>query len=282
MISIRNMREADIPGGIRLCRAAGWNQLEQDWRFFLDMPEGDAFVAVDEQENIVGTVASMRYQDKFGWVAMMLVDPERRRQGIAMLLMQHVLNELKDLRSIKLDATPAGREVYVRLGFKDEYVLTRWICDQSHTEEERQPGIASMTADDLENVLRIDNKVFGADRRELIQYFVNDEPRFAHVLIKDGQLVGYCLGRKGFNYYSVGPVIAPGADDAQKLISAAMAQARDKLLIIDVPQQHQVLGQWLQQVGFKQQRDLIRMYLGSNESPGLPEMQFSILGPAFG
>lgn len=282
MISIRKMQVADIPGGIRLCRAAGWNQLEQDWKIFLDLPGGDAFVAVDQQENIVGTVASMRYQDKFGWIAMMLVDPEKRRQGIAMLLMRHVLNELKDLRSIKLDATPAGREVYVRLGFEEEYVLTRWICDRSIDATQTSPNTRMMKEDDLTRVLAIDKKVFGADRRELIQHFLNDEPRFAHVLIKDGQLVGYCLGRKGFNYYSVGPVVAPGANDAQQLISAAMARARDKLLIIDVPQQHEELALWLQKAGFRQQRDLIRMYLGTNESPGVPQMQFSILGPAFG
>jgi predicted N-acetyltransferase YhbS len=276
------MEESDIPAGIRLCRAAGWNQLEQDWKMFLDMQGGDAFVAADEHGNIVGTVASMRYQNKFAWIGMMLVDPERRRQGIAMLLMQHILEELKDLRSVKLDATPAGREVYLRLGFKDEYILTRWLCDQSLILGENHDNVRAMTEDDLQAVLDLDRKVFGAERSELIKHFWREQPGFARVLIKENKVVGYTFGRKGFSYYSIGPVVATGTSDAQKLIATVMSQAHDMLMIIDVPQQHEALAQWLSEVGFKKQRDLIRMYRGSNEWPGMLENQFSILGPAFG
>ena len=28
----------DIPDGLRLCRASGWNQVEEDWRVFLTSP----------------------------------------------------------------------------------------------------------------------------------------------------------------------------------------------------------------------------------------------------
>lgn len=282
MTSIRRMRDADIPEGIRLCRAAGWNQLEQDWKIFLDMEGGDAFVATDHEDRIAGTVAAMRYQNKFAWIGMMLVDPEKRRQGIALLLMQHVLEELKDVSSVKLDATPAGREVYLKLGFRDEYTLTRWLLDKSSVSETTISDVRLMTDDDLPVVLQIDQKIFGADRTGLIKHFRQAEPSFARVLTKENKVTGYCLGRKGFSYYSIGPVVAADAADASKLISAVMSYAHDALIIIDVPQQHESLAQWLSDGGFKKQRDLIRMYRGSNEWPGTPEIQFSILGPAFG
>jgi ribosomal protein S18 acetylase RimI-like enzyme len=224
----------------------------------------------------------MRYENKFAWIGMMLVDPERRRQGIAMLLMQHVLDVLKDLRSVKLDATPAGREVYTRIGFQDEYILTRWLCDQPVVVEENREDVRSMTEDDLQAVLEIDQKVFGAQRNELIKHFWRDQPSFALVLIKENKIAGYSLGRRGFSYYSIGPVVAPDADGAQQLIAGVISEACDMLIIIDVPQQHEALAQWLSAVGFRRQRDLIRMYHGSNEWPGMPENQFSILGPAFG
>ena len=35
---LRAMTMEDIPGGLRLCRAGGWNQLEEDWRLFIDSP----------------------------------------------------------------------------------------------------------------------------------------------------------------------------------------------------------------------------------------------------
>jgi hypothetical protein len=102
------------------------------------------------------------------------------------------------------------------------------------------------------------------------------------VLIKENKVAGYCLGRKGFSYRSIGPVVAADTAEASKLVSAVMADARDALIIIDVPQQHKNLAEWLSGAGFKKQRDLVRMYRGSNEWPGVPEIQFSILGPAFG
>ena len=39
------MTEEDIPAGMGLCRAAGWNQLEEDWRVFLRSPGSGAFFA---------------------------------------------------------------------------------------------------------------------------------------------------------------------------------------------------------------------------------------------
>jgi hypothetical protein len=199
-----------------------------------------------------------------------------------MLLMRHVLEELKDLPSVKLDATPAGREVYLRLGFKDEYILTRWLCDQPAIAERNFSDVRPMTGNDVQAVLDLDRQVFGAERSELVDYFRREQPAFARVLIKENQLAGYCLGRKGFSYYSIGPVVAPDVADARKLISSVMTQVRDVLIIIDVPQQHEGLAEWLAGAGFRKQRDLIRMYYGSNEWPGMPEIQFSILGPAFG
>ena len=36
----REMTISDIPAGLRLCRAARWNQLEPDWRVFLEARPG--------------------------------------------------------------------------------------------------------------------------------------------------------------------------------------------------------------------------------------------------
>ena len=41
---IRPMTTHDIPAGLRLSREAGWNQLEQDWRMFLEFPNSGGFV----------------------------------------------------------------------------------------------------------------------------------------------------------------------------------------------------------------------------------------------
>jgi hypothetical protein len=45
MIRLRPLTAADLPLGLRLCGAAGWNQTEADWRRFLDLQPDGCFVA---------------------------------------------------------------------------------------------------------------------------------------------------------------------------------------------------------------------------------------------
>ncbi|MCX6597168.1 MAG: GNAT family N-acetyltransferase [Acidobacteria bacterium] len=116
---LRPMREADIPAGLALCRAAGWNQLEADWRRILQ--QGDATVA--EQDGIViGSVAVLHYP-QWDWVAMLLVSPDARGRGVGTLLLSHALSASG--RVVGLDATPEGRRVYLKHGFVDDFEIRR-------------------------------------------------------------------------------------------------------------------------------------------------------------
>src|SRR2546425_6654350 len=119
------MAPSDIPAGLRLCRASGWNQLESDWRCFLELnPEGCRVVECNSGEcanGVAGTVATLRYEEKFSWVSMLLVDPGMRHRGIGSLLLGEALRLLADMETIRLDATPAGKLVYDKFGFVDEY-----------------------------------------------------------------------------------------------------------------------------------------------------------------
>ena len=105
------MTTADIPAGLRLCRAAGWNQLESDWLCFLESSPGGCAVA-EGHNGVAGTVATLRYEQKFSWISMLLVDPGMRHRGVGSLLLCEALRILEDMETVRLDATPAGKMVY--------------------------------------------------------------------------------------------------------------------------------------------------------------------------
>src|SRR2546423_1791180 len=105
MINYRRMVPADIPAGLSLCRSAGWNQLSRDWELFLLMSPDGCCVGKDENKKVAGTVTTIRYEDHFSWIGMVLVDPERKRQGIGTQLLHEALKILDQEQSIKLDAT---------------------------------------------------------------------------------------------------------------------------------------------------------------------------------
>jgi GNAT superfamily N-acetyltransferase len=281
MISIRKMMEEDIPAGLRLCRAAGWNQVAGDWKPFFDLDQGDVFVAVKD-EVVVGTVSTVRYDNRFAWIGMMLVDPEQRRQRIAASLMEHAINHLSGLPCIRLDATPMGREVYLHFDFKDEYVLNRMIAEKVEPGQQVVAAVRRMTAADLSSVFAWDHEVFGADRHFLLEQYWKNTGEMAFVIFEKDALAGYCFGKKGFTFDSVGLLVAKDATVAKQLVTAIASAKSANQLLIDVPEMHTEFTAWLGSLGFRQQRQLIRMYRGDHRWPGLPPLQWSILGPAFG
>lgn len=273
MIEYREMKDEDIDAGLALCRSAGWNQLENDWKIFLKFNPHGSRVAIDENGKVVGTVTTISYEDHFSWVGMVLVDPSRKRQGIGTHLLREALQILKLQETIKLDATPAGREVYLKLGFRDEYTLCRMLANDISNLSVSNATLTSQT--DLPHIFQKDKLVFGASRKELLQFIHEKFPNFSYSVPG-----AYSLGREGYNFTQIGPVIADSLLDAIEVTTAALKNT-DGPVILDVLQGSPFYD-WLISMGFTEQRKLIRMYRGVNAYPGIPEKQCAILGPEFG
>src|SRR5262245_24795116 len=120
---------------LRLCAAAGWNQTPADVRRLLALGAGGCFAAWDAGRG-VGTTTTTTYGAELAWVGMVLVDPACRRRGVATALVGAALDYLRrrDVSTVKLDATPAGRPVYERLGFVPEGRLERWLGDAARAD----------------------------------------------------------------------------------------------------------------------------------------------------
>jgi len=281
-VCFRDMTPADIAAGLALTRAARWNQTERDWGLFLRLsPEGCRVAVVDER--VVGTVATARYEDRFAWVGMVLVDQAERGQGIGSRLMAQALAVLKDMPSIRLDATPAGHAVYRKLDFVDEYRLSRMetVVSSEGLALQHNPA-RPMTKDDLPAVAVFDRQVFGADRLLTLGWVFDGAPEYAWVIEEGGQIVGYTFGRRGFNFEHLGPIIAHDQKTARRLVSACLDLQAGKPFIIDASHYETDWRSWLESIGFREQRPFIRMFYRGNPYPGLPPKQFGVLGPEFG
>ena len=282
MITFRRMSVEDIPAGLSLCRAAGWNQVANDWELFLKLSPDGCKVAVDETGQILGTVTTVNYQKHFSWIGMVLVDPARRRQGIGTKLLQQALSILQGEETVKLDATPAGREVYLKVGFNDEYSLNRLQLTSFTRKDLPKSNATPMHHDDLDAVMQIDKKVFGADRSLILKNLFKNTPQFAFVKRANGEAISYCFGRPGHNFTHIGPIVSINQDEAKELVIAAVKNCEGDSIILDVPNQNTEWHSFLISLGFELQRPFIRMYLGKNNYPGVIENQYAILGPEFG
>jgi GNAT superfamily N-acetyltransferase len=137
-LRVRVMTVDDLPFADSLRALAGWNQTLRDWQRFLARAPDGCFVAQWDTTPI-GTVTTICYGSDLAWIGMMLVHPDFRGRGAGTALMRHALVHLNNrgIRCIKLDATPLGRSIYERLGFRAQWALTRW---QRNSATARFPG----------------------------------------------------------------------------------------------------------------------------------------------
>jgi len=282
-VELRLMTSGDIADGMRLKRASGWDQTRTDWRTFLALRPNGCFVAV-KSGRIVGTVTTIDYQGVFSWIGMLLVDPEHRRKGIGRALLARAMQSLSGCRTIKLDATPQGRKVYEKLGFREEWELVRMLRGPLSPAPTipAEAHVRSMTESDLEKVVEFDAPVFGQSRGHVLKACLANSPQYGFLADTDGVIEGYCLGRSGEDYEHIGPVVCRNRKQAEALSLAALVKSGDRPIALDVPIHAAGRLRFLESLGFSGQRRLTRMFLGPNENPGLPQFQWAICAPELG
>jgi GNAT superfamily N-acetyltransferase len=123
---IRRIKRTDLPDAMRLKDQEGWNQTRKDWLFLME--EDHICLVADYRGMVVATTAAAVYVGETAWVGMVLVDPAYRGMGISKKLLNRLVNDLSEVKNIGLDATEAGKRVYEKLGFVEEYSILRMVC----------------------------------------------------------------------------------------------------------------------------------------------------------
>ena len=277
------MQPGDIVYAMKLSNAEGWNQTENDWKLLIESPQNVCLVA-EYNKKIIGTTTAMNYANQIAWIGMVLVAKESRGQGVSKLLLTNILKKLESFESIKLDATPAGKQVYQKFDFKDEYLITRVVTgSMTNLSFEDDTTLAeSIRLKDIEEIVALDEHVFGTNRRQLIESLINRYPHKAWLLKRNNSIAGFALGRDGNKYHQVGPVCGSTINDVKMLIRRALKELIYQPVVIDVLSEKEDLISWLHSIGFTMQRHFVRMYKKENLFPGIVNKQYLICGPEFG
>jgi ribosomal protein S18 acetylase RimI-like enzyme len=215
---------------------------------------------------------------------MVLVAPAERNRGIGTQLLREGLAILRNESCCRLDATPAGRPLYTKHSFLEQYSFSRMsgVIEADNFKAVSPASARPMRPSDLGEIADWDFKVFGADRSELLLDLFNRAPEYAHVVERNGRIRGYLLGRFGFLYDQLGPIIAENEADARSLVAGCLRSHGGKRFAIDVSRVAPPWVEWLSSNGFAEERLLFRMYRGENRCPEWPKNQFAVTGPEFG
>jgi GNAT superfamily N-acetyltransferase len=290
---IRALRIEDLPEALALSTSAGWNQRLEDWQMLRRLAPESSFAAASDGR-VVGTALALDYGG-FAWIAMMLVEPGYRGQGLGARLLEAAMGTLSSNRLIRLDATPAGRSLYLKYGFEDESMLTRTVAPAARAANSRDPGavtVRPVTSADLPRIATHDAGIFGGDRSAVLAWALETAPQYARIADDDTSPLQYTFGRPGRLFDQIGPVVATDVASATTLVSAAMASATGRSVVVDAYDARGSFVAWLRGCGFAGERPLFRMRRPSDRisagqrsvsarppSPGPSE--FAILGPDF-
>ncbi|MBL8287263.1 MAG: GNAT family N-acetyltransferase [Rubrivivax sp.] len=315
----RAVRVVDLAHGataaewMALSCAAHWNQTEDDWRAMLALGRGWGLRGADPdtgRDTLVASTLVLPYREPFAgarsgsgfaWISMVLVLPEWRGRGFAERLLRVALDHLAAarLRPV-LDATPAGRPVYAKLGFVEGWPFTRWRRRFAPSSVPPAAGEGTGEAagvcrrlrqDDWTAIGRLDTPAFGADRTALLAGLAQRLPAAAWVAADAEGLHGYLLGRDGRTALQLGPLVTAAANDeacAMRLLDAAigpvarLAAARGLDVIADVRDGCASLAQGLRQHGFAAERPFVRMVHGAAAAPGDAARIMLPAGPELG
>lgn len=266
-LDIERLDAADLTAALALSAEAGWNQTEDDWRIFLQ--QGEVFACRGDDDKPVATAAILPY-GSFAWISMVLVTASHRQKGLGTHLLRHCIAELQRLGCVPyLDATPAGENVYLPLGFKPVFGITRWQGQGAGQNADSSPV-------DLETCLTLDAGSFGFAREPLLRSFLARRPKLAS---QKGD--GFVAARSGRLATQIGPLAAGSEAAALELLKTALDRTTGPVFL-DVPDRWAALRGELEQRGFTIQRGFRRMALNSSDSNGNPDRSFVLAGPEFG
>src|SRR5262249_17325870 len=148
---IEPLRPADADDLCPLSLEAGWNQVAADWRLMLTLGRGYGVRAADN--TWIASALVLPLGPALCLLSMVLVTPPMRGQGLGPRLLQRSIAEVEASGATAgLDATELGRPIYVPLGFRDVYALSRWHVPVGARRPLSPPAgiaIAPATADEL-------------------------------------------------------------------------------------------------------------------------------------
>jgi len=263
---------------------AGWNQNVTDWRFMLSAGRGFGCRGADGTWEASSLVLPLG--QRLAWISMVLVTKARRRGGLGTGLLKRCIEEVTASGAVAgLDATEQGRPIYLQLGFHDLYTISRWHLDNMakaavpppHGITLRPAGIA-----DLPRLALYDRPFSGMERPAVLAHLASRQPTRAWVAEGTaGRIAGFVLGREGRVASSIGPLVADSEAIALALVSQAAGVAHGPF-ILDVPDAHRDLREWLERQGAVTPRAYTRMTLGHAKGLDDPGHLFALAGPELG
>jgi ribosomal protein S18 acetylase RimI-like enzyme len=201
---IRTILRNELDFAFRLTELENWGTIREELEdIFYFSPNG--FFISESNGILEGVVSTVSY-GSFGFIGNLIVAEEFRNKGIGTKLMKYAIKYLISLKvnSILLDSVPQMSILYEKLGFKRFCRSLRLECNVINKPTNR---VRLMTKEDLNEIFKLDYKLFKGERTFLIQRRFALHPDLSYVLVHKNKITGFLMGIPKEDYITVGPWI---------------------------------------------------------------------------
>ena len=268
-VTIRGLTPPDVAFIRSLIARQGWNGGRHDVETFASV-DPDAWLIAEVDGRPVGVTLATRWNERFGWVGVYLVDPDHRGRGIGLALFHRALERLEP-RSVGLDGDPAQQANYRRSGFVDVHPNTRW--HGSTNAWQPSGGVVPAVDVPFDDLVDLDARAVGAERPALLRAWLDQPEAVSVAVVLRGQVAGFATARPAADGWKVGPVHAVGARIAAVAIAGAVAHLPpDTTCWLDVPDPNAQAGELMRTRGYEASPTSGRMSRGT---PPLADLSIS-------
>jgi GNAT superfamily N-acetyltransferase len=257
---IRKMSKPDIDFAVDLTSAEGWGSIKLDFEELLEFDPEGCFIA-EISDTPIGMICATPYNG-FGFVSNLIVLEDYRNRKFGTLLMKHALEYLENRGVIShlLDGVLKAISLYERFSFEKRYKSLRL---EGFVEPKESDNIRLMTSADLNTIDQFDIAFFGASRRSFLQSRLKHFPRLCKVLEIEGDVAGYIMGSKRYDFIRIGPwVMKTNLEHAEDLLCEFALETEELPLQIGLLENNENALHLLQKYEFLQRSFSWRMMRG--------------------
>ena len=279
-ISIYTLTAADLDRADAIQQAAygGGSRKDRLQMYMSIQPDGWLIASLDGQP--AGIAGGTNY-GTVGHIGLVAVHPSMQRRGVALALMEHLLNWFAAQRCplIQLDASEAGAPLYRRLGFVEDEKTLGFSLDDCTLQPVRSERISQLRADDIPALVAFDTPIFGGEREAVFAATLAEAPERAFVAHDhEGQISGYLFAQSQV----LGPWAAHTPAIADELLAAALTLPFGGAIRTLTPGSNPDAATLLMRYGFSPQRMLRRMRYGGTAAAGRRELLYGQTSLAIG
>lgn len=224
--------------------------------------QADCWLAASVDDHPVGVVGGIDY-GSFTSIGYMAVDPAMQGKGVAKKLFERLLEVInfRQCQVVVLDATDAGAPLYRQFGFIDDGTTLEYECtDEAKIRGNLVSSATEVSNPDIDDIERLDQRVFGADRASVLEHYLNENPNRAFVTRDQvGNVTGYVIAQSK----RIGPWVTTNQKDAAVLLEAALSLNFDGSPRVDIPDVNGQGVALLQSYGFTLYRTFQHMTVGT-------------------